>query len=440
MAGICVVGEWHQALVVGAALASLGHRVRGGVSSGAVADALRAGRLPIHEPGLDEAVASGVRSGALGYTAEWGDALAGAEFAFLSIDTPIGDDDAPQLDSLFAAACRIGDALAHDLTLVVTAQVPVGTSAALADTVAQRSGRRIDVCYVPEFLRLGQALQTFFEADRFIVGCDDAAAGDRVAALYEPLGRPVLRTDTRSAEMAKHASNAFLALSISFANEVADLCEAAGADIEAVTAGMKLDRRIGPHAFLGAGLGFAGGTLGRDVRALQALGRTGGRATLMCDAVMGVNDARPSFVARQLLELLGGLAGRRTALWGLTYKPGTSTMRRSVALRIMRELSAAGAEITAFDPLADMRDAEGVIPHFDRTTDPYEAAAGADAVVIVTEWDGLRDVDLARVRTRMRGNLLLDTRNAVADRAAAAAGFRCVRPGRPAARPLEAAP
>src|SRR5690606_34545759 len=193
-------------------------------------------------------------------------------FVFLSMDTPVSSTDEPVLDSVFDAADAIGGALRHDTVLVVTAQVPTGTSEELRERVASASGRNVSVAYVPEFLRLGAAIRTFREADRFIVGCDDESVAARVAALYEPFGRPVVRMGLRSAEMTKHACNAFLAVSISFANQIADLCSAVGADVDAVTAGMKLDRRIGPDAFLSAGLGFAGGTLGRDLRALQQLG------------------------------------------------------------------------------------------------------------------------------------------------------------------------
>jgi UDPglucose 6-dehydrogenase len=430
MAVLCIAGEWHQALVLSAAFAALGHDVRGLVSDDATAAALMAGRLPIHEPGLEEYVQRGVGAGLLEFTASPERGLEGADFVYLAIDTPVADNDAPELESLFAAADMIGEALRSDATLVVTAQVPVGTSERLAERVAERSNRRVRVAYVPEFLRLGEAMKTFFEADRFIIGCDDAELSASLAALYAPLGGSVLQMDVRSAEMTKHASNAFLAASISFANEIAALCEVTGADVARVTAGMKLDRRIGPHAFLSAGLGFAGGTLGRDVRALQVLGRSGGVETPLCDAVMEVNTARARYVPNELRRLMGSLAGRRVAILGMTYKPGTSTVRRSLSLEIMRALAAKGVALTAYDPLADLSEVADP-PPFSRAEDPYGAACDADAVVLVTGWADLDLLDFERVRRQMRGSLFIDAGNALEPEVVRAAGLTYVAPGRP---------
>jgi UDPglucose 6-dehydrogenase len=340
----------------------------------------------------------------------------------------VSDDDAADLATVFAAARSIGEALRHDAVLVVTAQVPVGTSEALRAVVAAESGREVPVAYVPEFLRLGHAVRTFYEADRFIVGSDDDGVAARISAIYGPLGRPVVRMGIRSAEMTKHACNAFLALSISFANEIADLCSALGADIDAVTAGMRLDRRIGPDAFLSAGLGFAGGTLGRDVRALSSLGAEHGVETRLADAAFAVNRARGSLVSRQLHEIYGALAGLTVGVLGLTYKPGTSTLRRSVALEIIRELTDAGAFVLAFDPLAAAEGAD--LPRFTRVNSARAAATGADALVLVTEWDGLDALDFVPVRAAMRRPVLLDTRNRLDPQAMTRAGFEYFGVGR----------
>jgi UDPglucose 6-dehydrogenase len=429
MAVICVAGEWHQAVVLGAALARVGHEVRGAVSSDEVAARLNAADPPVHEPELPELMRTVLTSGALKYMSSYEDALRGADYACIALDTPVGDDDVPDLEPVVAVARRVGRGLTGDSVLVVTAQVPVGTCEQLRSVVVAESGRDVGVAHVPEFLRLGQALQTFFEADRFIIGADDDGVAQRIEGLLAPLGRPMLRMSLRSAEMTKHASNAFLAASISFANEMAELCEAVGADIDSVTSGMKLDRRIGPDAFLSAGLGFAGGTLGRDVRALQGLGRGAGRPTRLCDAIMDVNAERPLLVQRQLVREFGSLAGLRVGVLGLTYKPGTSTLRRSSALQIIRDLAAGGAAVRAYDPLADLSDVADP-PAFSRVADPFEAAADADALVLVTGWAGLEDLDLARLRSRMRGAVIIDTRNLLAAGRLAAAGFRYLGVGR----------
>jgi UDPglucose 6-dehydrogenase len=236
--------------------------------------------------------------------------------------------------------------------------------------------------------------------------------------------------DPRSAEMAKHASNAFLAASVSFANELAALCEAAGADVDAVTRVMKLDRRIGPLAFLSAGMGFAGGTLGRDVRSLQQAGRDAGVATPLLDAVMTVNEGRAALVVERLRSACGDVRGLRVGVWGLTYKAGTSTLRRSVALRVVEDLTASGAEVRAFDPWADFGGA-GDVPDFALCESALEAADGADAVVLLTEWPELAEVDPDELRRRMRRPLLLDTRNFLNAAALAAAGVTCLGIGRP---------
>jgi UDPglucose 6-dehydrogenase len=408
-------------------MAARGHDVAGLARGAATASRLNAGEPPVHEPGLPDLMRQGLDAQRLRYTAAASEAIDGADFVFLSLDTPVDETDAPVLDAVFDAADAIGRALRHDTALVVTAQVPTGTSEALGERVATLSGRAVSVAYVPEFLRLGDAIRTFHEADRFIVGCDDEAVAARVAALYEPFGRPVVRMGLRSAEMTKHACNAYLATSISFANQIADLCSAVGADVDAVTAGMKLDRRIGPDAFLSAGLGFAGGTLGRDLRALQQLGAAHEVATQLVDAAFDINRARGGLVRRQLHDIYGALAGLTVAILGLTYKPGTSTMRRSVALEIIAELAADGVHVQAFDPLAAV---EPGAPPFTRMSSARAAATGADAVVLVTEWDGLDAVDFVAVRSVMRRPVLLDMRNRLDAAAMERAGFEYYGVGR----------
>ena len=415
MAKICLVGEWHQAVVLGACLAEMGHEVTGVVSSDAAAAALNAGTPPVHEPGLADLLMRAIEDRRLRYTTSYEDGLNGAEFAYLALDTPVGDDDSPELAPVVAAAVAVSAALvpeaASDTIVIVSAQVPVGTCARLVGEMEAHTGRRVaGLAYVPEFLRLGNAIRTFRSADRFIVGSDDVRVRERVAALFEPLGRPVVRMDLRSAEMTKHACNAFLGASISFINEIADLCDAVGADVGAVAAGMRLDGRIGPRAFLDAGLGFAGGTLGRDLRALQAAGAEHGRPTRLADAALEVNRGRTALVRRQLERIYDPLAGLTVGVLGLTYKPGTSTLRRSAALEIIADLARSGVAARAYDPLADL---DGLIdpPPFTRVDDVYAAADDADAIVLVTPWDGLDALDLKLLRSRMRRPVFIDTRN-----------------------------
>ena len=301
--------------------------------------------------------------------------------------------------------------MSGELILIVSAQVPVGTCERIAAIVREENPAAVfDIAYVPEFLRLGTAVDTFREADRFVVGANDPAVAERIAALYRPLGQPIVITSLRTAEMAKHASNAFLATSISFINEMANLCDEVGADALQVAQIMKLDRRIGKYAFLGPGLGFAGGTLGREIRALQKLGQQHRCDTPMMDAVMTVNQARARLVGQRLQRVYDSLEDLQVGVLGLTYKPGTSTLRRSIALDIILDLVAQGASVRAFDPLARL-DEVADLPPFEPCADPYAVAQGSDALVLVTEWADIRDLDLPRLRAAMRRPVFIDTRN-----------------------------
>jgi UDPglucose 6-dehydrogenase len=430
-----MVGLWHQASVVSACLADLGHTVRGvGDDTGVVAG-LNQGQAPIYEPGLDEVIGRNLAAGRLRYTTDYADALRGATYAYLAIDTPVGPDDESDLSSIMEAARSIGRALSGPLILMVSAQVPVGTSEQLAELArAEQPGIRLDVVYVPEFLRLGTAIETFRQADRFIIGSDDPAVAERVAALFRPLERPILVTGLRTAEMGKHASNTFLATSISFINEIANLCDEVGADATQVAQILKLDRRIGPYAFLSPGLGFAGGTLGREIRALQKLGQRHGQPTPMMDAVMAVNQSRAQLVGQRLGKVYDHLDGLAVGILGLTYKPGTSTMRRAISLEIIQDLVGQGVSVRAYDPLARL-DEVANLPPFEVSPDPYAAAEGADALVLVTEWDGIDDLDFDRLRAAMRRPVLVDTRNLFDPARMRAAGFVYASIGRAADRP-----
>ncbi len=411
MATICVVGLWHQASVVSACLADMRHQVRGVGDDDKVVAALNAGEPPVYEPKLKAIMRRNLRAGRLRYTTDYREALDGAEFAYIAIDTPVGPDDESDLSSIFDAARHVGQAMSGGLNLIVGAQVLVGTCERIAAIVREENPTAVfDVAYVPEFLRLGTAVDTFRHADRFVVGANNPIVAERIAALYRPLGRPLVITNLRTAEMAKHASNAFLATSITFINEIASLCDEVDADALQVAQIMKLDRRIGRYAFLSPGLGFAGGTLGREVRALQKLGQQHGCDTPMMDAVMTVNQARACLVGQRLQRMYESLKGLQVGILGLTYKPGTSTLRRSIALDIIRDLVAQGASVKAFDPLARL-DEVADLPPFESCPDPYTAAQGTDALVLVTEWSGIRDLELSRLRAAMHRPVFIDTRN-----------------------------
>jgi UDPglucose 6-dehydrogenase len=352
-----------------------------GISDQPALDGLREGRAPVHEPGLDELLGRMIKIGRLRFTDSVRDGLEGTEFVFVSIDTPVGPDDDSDLRPIWQAVDEIGQGRAADLVVVITSQVPVGT----CEQIAKRLGGRFEVAYVPEFLRLGTALNTFRNADRFVIGADDHKLATRLNAIYKPLGRPIHITGIRSAEMAKHASNAWLATSISFINQIADLCEQTGADVNEVAAIMKLDRRVGANAFLSAGVGYAGGTLGREIRALQKLATSAGISTDLFDAVDAVNQRRLIHVMERVRAIQPVLDDISIAVFGLTYKAGTSTLRRSASLTLISELTTAGARVSAYDPLAQLDEA-GDLPRFTLHREPSEAIRQASTLILMTRW------------------------------------------------------
>jgi UDPglucose 6-dehydrogenase len=429
MANICVTGIWHQGAVVSACLADLGNNVHG-VCDEKTATVLNRGESPVHEPLLPEVIQRNIRDGRLRYTTSYLEGLERAEFVYICTDTPMDGNDDSDLYSIFRIAEDIGQNMRTNAILCVTAQVPIGTSEDLSKIIRNVSPIYSGgVAYVPEFLRLGTAVETFRQADRFVIGCNDPVVAERVAALYKPLSRPIVYTDIRSAEMAKHASNAFLATSISFINEIANLCEVVGANAFDVAKIMKFDQRIGPYAFLSPGLGFAGGTLGREVRALQKLGSSHHLATLLMDAVWQINAQRAPLVTRRLSSVIGALESHQIGILGLTYKAGTSTLRRAISLGIVQDLVKQGARVKAFDPLANLSEVSS-LPPMKMCDDPYYVAEGSSALVLVTEWEGIHSLDFRRLRKEMKGDIFLDTRNLLNPDQMAEAGFRYFGIGR----------
>jgi UDPglucose 6-dehydrogenase len=419
---IAVVGGWHQASVVSACFADMGHDVTGIADDIETVEALNAGQPPVYEPGLADLLAHNLAAGRLRYTTSYTDGLSQAEFIFLSIDTPVSEGDESDLEPVLRAAERILTSASGPFTLCVTSQVPVGTCNSLSDAARRLNpGAEIAVTYVPEFLRLGTAIDTFRKADRFVVGADDRDAADRVARLYQPLDRPILVTGLNTAEMGKHASNAFLATSISFINEIANLCEVTGADATQVAEIMKLDRRIGPHAFLSAGLGYAGGTLGREVRALHHLGERHHVDTSLVDAAQKVNAQRVDRLFGRIRNLVGPLAGQSITILGLTYKSGTSTLRRSAALELIDRLLAEGADVRAFDPLASGR--ELARPAFTISSDLASAARAGSLLVLIAPWPGMTTAELVECRAIMKAPKIMDSGNFLSAQNLVAAGF-----------------
>lgn len=435
MARIAVFGLWHLGSVVAACLAALGHQVRGVDFDAAAVTALAAGRAPVFEPGLDELLARHIcsessqryaTSGRLAFTTNPHEALSDAEAVFVTFDTPLDAGDEADLTPIDWAIAEISASASQPLTVVVMSQVPVGTCRRLADRLRQRSraGQFTLLCQ-PENLRLGQAIENFLRPDRVVVGAEDRAAAAKLEPLYPGIPGERLIMSWESAELAKHATNAFLATSVSFANELAGLAEVAGGDIRDVVRVLRADRRIGPQAFLSPSPGFSGGTLGRDVQALRRLGKHAGRPTRVLDAALAVNQSRLSDLFEKLSRLVGGeLRGKYIALLGLVYKPGTSTLRRSHAVEFARRLAEAGAIVRAFDPKAEAAAVtEATGGAITLCSDACEAVSGADAAVLLTPWPEFRALDWSRIRCAMRRAAVLDAHNALDESVLRQAGF-----------------
>jgi UDPglucose 6-dehydrogenase len=424
MAKIAVFGAGYVGLVTGACLADLGHEVSVRDVLPDKIDHLTAGQIPIHEPGLEELVAKNV--GRLHFTLGVQDALAGAEFVFVAVGTPptySGDAD-------LSAVWTVVDELplgSEGITLVMKSTVPVGTGEKVRAALDARGLG--DVAYVsnPEFLAEGTAVHDFMHPDRVVIGSFAPEDGDRVATLYESLDTTIVRTDVASAEMIKLASNAFLTTRISFINEIANVCELVGADVVDVANGIGLDSRLGPY-FLRAGVGWGGSCFGKDVSALKQLAGNSGYHFQLLSAVIEVNQLQKARPIAKLQKHLGKLRGKRIALLGLAFKPGTDDMRDAPSLVLASRLLAEGAEVRAWDPVADARTLLGGV---DFTASALEALREADGAVIVTDWPELRELSWADARKLMRNPLVVDGRNMLDPAELRRLGFAYEGIGRP---------
>jgi UDPglucose 6-dehydrogenase len=380
---VAVLGLWHLGSVTAACLAAGGHDVVGLDPDAGVVARMQQGEPPLHEPGLAELVADGLAVGRLRFTADPADALRDAEVLWVTFDTPVDEDDRADVGWVRVQLDAVAGALAPGTLTLISSQVPAGFSRALARDWAVRG---VTVGCSPENLRLGRAIEVFREPDRVVVGLAEDADRSRVQALLAPFTERIVWMSLESAEMTKHALNAFLATSVTFANELARLCELTGADAREVEAGLKSEVRIGPRAYLAPGAPFAGGTLARDVRFLQGFGDAGAVETPLLDGVLASNGAHRDWVRDRLAALP---AGAPVAVLGLTYKPGTSTLRRSSAVALCHWLAGRGVSVRAFDPVADVP--PGALPDsVELAASAGDALRGAAAAVVATPWPEFR--------------------------------------------------
>jgi len=435
---IAIIGTGYVGLVSGACFSEFGVSVNCVDQDAAKIAGLQRGEMPIYEPGLAALVAGNAAAGRLSFTTDLAGAVAGVDAVFIAVGTPSrrGDGHA-DLSYVFAAAEAIGRALSGPAVVVTKSTVPVGTGYRVAEILrGTRPRAGVEVAANPEFLREGSAIVDFMRPDRVVIGADSELARAVLRQLYRPLyliETPMLFTDVATAELIKYAANAFLATKITFINEIADLCEALGADVQDVARGIGLDGRIG-RKFLHAGPGFGGSCFPKDCRALV---RTAGEADAglaIVETVLRVNEARKRRMADKIAAACGGnLAGKSLAVLGLTFKPNTDDMRDAPSLEILPRLIAAGARIRAFDP-EGMPEAKRLMPEPVYCQDAYQTMGGADALILLTEWNEFRGLDLGRVKDLLASPLVIDLRNIYQPQEMAAAGLTYFSIGRPAQR------
>ncbi|MGB9723210.1 MAG: UDP-glucose dehydrogenase family protein [Chloroflexia bacterium] len=430
MARISVIGMGYVGLVTAACFADLGNEVWCVELDGHKIELLRQNKAPFYEPGLEELIARNATAGRLRFTTRYEEAIPDSDFVFICVGTPMAENGAAELKYVRMAAESIGPNLRGYTIIVNKSTVPIGTGDMVTD-ILSRYADPDDFAVVsnPEFLREGSAVNDFFNPDRIVLGAGDRAAAEKVAELHAPLNAPVIITDLHTAEMIKYASNAFLATRISFINEIAHICERLGADVKEVARGMGMDRRIGPH-FLNAGVGFGGSCFPKDVRALAYMAKAQDCHPQLLQAVLEINeDARRRFVAR-LVEMLGDLRGRTIGILGLSFKPNTDDMREAPSIEIITRIHEMGAEVKAYDPVAMPR-AEEILPWVTYCATPYDVAKGADALLVVTEWNEFKQLNMERIRDLMRQPVLLDGRNVYEPAEMRRLGFRYYGVGRP---------
>jgi len=424
MKNIAVIGVGYVGLVSGACFADLGNRVIClDINAERIAN-LKQNILPIYEPGLEELVERNVKAGRLSFTTSYVEAIQEAEFVFIAVGTPSDVDGQADLRYVRMATESIADVMDHPLIIVNKSTVPVGTGDWVAEIIHNRrpDAPEFAVVSCPEFLREGSAISDFMNPDRTVLGSTHKDAAAKVAQLHLPLRSAIMITDLRTAEMIKYASNAFLATKISFINEIANICEALGADVKEVAAGMGLDKRIG-RFFLDAGIGWGGSCFPKDVKALAYMAETEGRHPHLLHAVMDINADQRQAPVRKLREIFAeDLKGRVIGLLGLAFKPNTDDMRDAPSIDIVHSLLRAGAKVRAYDPVA-MPGASGLLPDVEMMPDPYTLAEGADALVLVTEWNEFKHLDLARIKTALCAPVLIDGRNIYDPQTMAALGF-----------------
>ncbi len=394
---VCVLGLWHLGSVTAACLASVGHEVTGLDSNSGIVEKLQKAEPPVSEPGLDGLIREGINAGQLRFTSDAKIAISSAEVLWVTYDTPVDENDQADVEFVFEEVLKLLSFLSIDTTVLVSSQLPVGSIRRFEDISAEKyPEKNIRFAYSPENLRLGKSLDVFLHPDRVIIGVRRQEDREILNKLLGPITDNILWMGVESAEMTKHAINSFLGMSITFINEIASICENIGADAHEVERGLKSETRIGPAAYLSPGAAFAGGTLARDIEFLKDIGSSNNLVNPLISSVRKSNDEHKKWIQRRLFAVLGGLKGKRIAVWGLTYKPGTNTLRRSLSVEMCNWLQEQGAEIAVHDP-SKCELPDNWLGAVVRSKTPLEALEGACALVIATQWPEYREIAVGDV-------------------------------------------
>ena len=429
---VCVHGLWHLGAVTAACLASVGHAVMGLDEDGAIIDGLNAGKAPLFEPGLNELIAAGLQNGHLAFTSDRAAALSNCELVWVAYDTPVDSDDHADTDFVLSNVAASLLLMGHGTIVVVSSQMPVGSIGGLEKQALAIGRGDLQFVCSPENLRLGNALNVFLKPDRIVLGIRNSAPKEKLTTLFQPITDRLEWMSVESAEMTKHAINAFLATSVTFANEIAAICEIVGADAKQVERGLKTEARIGPRAYLSPGGPFAGGTLARDIEYLGQASAAASLKTPLLSSVKVSNDEHKSWVRRKLAMLFDELNAVDVAIWGLTYKVGTSTLRRSQSVELCDWLIGKGAKLHLHDPAATE------LPVYwngrvERYNDAVDAVTRAQVLVIGTEWPDYRN-DIAKLSTELCSRLTVIDANRFLQAQAKERGMRYIAVGAPHGR------
>ncbi len=423
MSNICVIGAGYVGLVTAVGFAELGHRVKLVEIDGAKLDALEQNVIPIHEPGLEDLWIRAQENGRIEVTNNYIHGLLGADFVFITVGTPSTKSGKPSLKWVRIAARSIAETASGPVVVVMKSTVPVGTADIITRIIGKyrRDPGLFPVVSNPEFLREGSAVDDFFRPNRVVVGASDPTAAEAVARLYRPLGQPIVMCNNTTAELSKYASNAFLATKISFINEIALLCEECGVDVTKVSQILGMDPRIG-SSYLNAGLGWGGSCLPKDVKGLIFMGEQNKVHMHLTQMVSRINQSQPNVVINKLKRLLSGVEGKTIGILGLSFKPGSDDLRETRSLLIIEQLSELGCNIKACDPVAAEK-ASQMVPDLVCYLDVYDLARDCDALVLVTEWEEFRDIDLYKLASVMRNPVFIDGRNLFEPEQMKRAGF-----------------